>query len=380
MSTTTPQCGLQIHSRLGRDGTLCLSLDETVTPALESNEVLIAVEAAPINPSDLLTLFPGGEHGQLHAELVAGRPQLTTTLPPSVSEAFAGRFDMPLPVGLAGSGTVVAAGDNAQSWLGQRVTALSLSLGFFSQYCKVTTAECAILPDNVSFEEAADVFCNPMTALGIVETVKLEGHAAFIHTAAASNLGQMLVKICREDGIELVNIVRRQEQVELLRDLGAKYICNSSAPGFAEDLVKAIEQTGAMLAFDAIGGGTMVHQLLSGMETAAAARLPVYSPYGSFENKQVYVYGRLDRSPMYIEHGDYGVLWGVQGWVLPIVQQQIGQQRVEALKERILAGLQSTFASRYCRQLSLAEALDPATIQAYCRQSTGEKFLIRPSL
>lgn len=380
MSTASPEFNLQIISQLQADGTLQLSLDETAIPPLARDDVLIQVAAAPINPSDLLTLMPGGMPDQLQPGQIAGRPQITARLPQSVCANFSGRFDLPLAVGLAGSGTVIAAGAEAQHLMGKRVAALSLTRGFFSQYCKVSSAECVTLPDGVSFEEAADVFCNPMTALGIVETVKLEGHSAFIHTAAASNLGQMLVKICQQDGIELVNIVRRQEQVELLRDLGAKYICNSSAPDFAENLVNAISETGAMLAFDAIGGGDMVHQMLSAMEVVAASRLPGYSPYGSFEAKRVYVYGRLDEAPLLLEHNNYGVLWDVQAWLLPPVTERIGPQRVTELLDRILSGLQSTFASHYCQQLSLAQVLDPTAIAAYSRHSTGEKCLIKPTL
>lgn len=376
MTTNLPSRGLQLQSMLEADGTLRLELAEAPTVQPGSDEVVIRVEAAPINPSDLMTLLAAGDPVQARFE--AGG--VTLQLSPEETKLRAGRFGQPLTVGLEGSGTVIAAGENAEQLLDRKVAVLSLGRGTFGQYVTVKAAECVALPESISVKEGAAVFCNPLTTLAMAETVRLEGHSALIQTAAASNLGQMLVRICQEDGIPLVNIVRREEQVDLLKGLGAEHICNSGVPTFQEDLRKAIAATGATIAFDAIGGGTIVGELHKAMEDVAVSRMDFYSPYGSTELKQVYIYGHLDRSPMVLHNSQYGMLWDVRHWAMPQTMARVGPERAAELQQRVLAGLKTTFASHFGREISLAEALDRETMLAYSKLGTGGKFLINPTL
>jgi NADPH:quinone reductase len=212
----------------------------------------------------------------------------------------------------------------------------------------------------------------------MVETMKLEGHTALIHTAAASNLGQMLNKICQKDGVELINIVRGEAQEKVLRDLGAKYVCNSSAPTFLEDLTDAIGKTGATLAFDAIGGGKLAGQILGCMEAAINRKAKVYSRYGSDTHKQVYLYGGLDTSPTQFTRS-FGMSWGMGGWLLWPFLNRVGPAAAQKLRERVVAELKTTFASHYTREVSLAEALTLKEIASYGKRATGAKYLINPS-
>ena len=371
-----PSHGLQLLSTLGADGLLRLTLAQRPVDQPGPDEVVVRLEAVPINPSDLMTLLAAGkpDHGQF------GTGEVTIPLPPEVARAYAGRFGAPLEPGLAGAGTVVAAGENAQGLIGCQVTALSLRRGTFGQYVTVSTSECAVLPAGVSPREGADAFCNPMTALAIAETVRLEGHKALIHTAAASNLGRMLVAICREDGIPLVNVVRRAEQARLLAEMGAEHVCNSSDPDFARQLRAAIAATGATIAFDAIGGGDTPGVLLEAMEDVAASQMGFYSPYGSMTLKAVYIYGHLDVSPTVLHNERYGMLWALHNWALPQTIARVGPARAAEMQARVLAGLKTTFASHFTGEISLPEALSRDTMLAYARMATGEKFLINPML
>lgn len=380
MTDAPPSHGMQLLSTLGSDGVLRLSLADTPVDRPGADEVLVRLEAVPINPSDLMTLLGPADPDRAQAGGTAERPEAAIPLPPEALPAFAGRAGTPIQPGLGGAGLVIAAGRGCEDLVGRRVTALSMRRGAFGQYVTVSKDECAPLPPEVSAREGADVFCNPMTALAIAETVRLEGHTALIHTAAASNLGRMLVRICREDGIPLVNVVRRHEQAELLTALGAEHVCDSAAPDFRERLREAIAATGATVAFDAIGGGTMADTLLRAMEEVAAARMESYSPYGSLTLKQVYVYGHLDRSPIVLRNQGYGMFWDVRGWALPQTMARVGPERVGEMQRRVLAGLKTTFASHFNREISLAQALDPETIRAYSRMATGEKYLINPTL
>ncbi len=380
MHGSAPNTGLQLTSTLAPDGVLTLELRDVPIPAPGPGQVVVRVEATPVNPSDLITLLPGADAAEAEYSLAGESPRVTVRLAPHIAAAFQGRFSQPLAVGLEGAGTVVAAGDDARHLLGKRVAVLSLARGLFAQYCTVAAAECLPLPEGISARDGAGLFCNPMTALAMVETLRLDGHRALIHTAGASNLGQMLVRICREDGIPLVAVVRREEQVALLRDMGATHVCNSSAPDFDRQLIRAIEETGATAAFDAIGGGDMAHRLLSAMEVVAASRLAEYSPYGSPSPKRVYVYGRLDRSPMVIRHEHYGLLWEVGAWVMPPVLEHIGPEKTAQLTGRILDNPTTTFASPYAREVSLAEVLRRDTLVACSRLATGQKYLINPTL
>jgi NADPH:quinone reductase len=380
MIDNMPSQGLQLTSRLDGDGTLRLGLSMKSVDRPGPNEVVVRLEAVPINPSDLMTLLGPANPALARVERSREEPEVVIPVAPEAAEAYAGRIGAPLEPGLAGAGTVVAAGKDAERLLGRRVAALSLRRGTFGQYVTVSTAECAMLPQETSSREGADVFCNPMTALAIAETVRLEGHEALIHTAAASNLGRMLVRICREDGIPLVNVVRREEQARLLREIGAEHVCDSSQPDFADQLRAAIAATGATIAFDAIGGGTMPGTLLAAMEDVAAAGMGFYSPYGSLGLKSVFIYGHLDRSPTVLHNGRYGMLWDVRHWALPQTIARVGPERAQAMQERVLAGLKTTFASHFTREISLAEALEPEIMIAYARMATGEKFLINPML
>ena len=353
-----------------------LELAEVPLSAPQGEEVLVRVEAAPINPSDLMVLLASVDPAQGRFGGSRARPRVTIPVPESHMTALAGRVGLPLGVGLEGAGTVIAAGEQANAMLGKKVAVLSLNAGMFAQYRTVRASDCVVLPDDVTVEEGAALFVNPLTALAIVETVRFEGFQGFIHTAAASNLGQMLVKICREDGVPLVNVVRKQEQVELLRSMGARYVCNSSLPTFRQDLIAAIRETNAMVAFDAVGGGTLASELLSAMEAVAAERLPQYSLYGSFERKHVYQYGMLDRSPTQLTHEGYGLIWGVSSWLMPPILERVGPERAAALRQRVVSQLKTTFASRYSCKISLADVLTRDAMLGYARQATGEKYLI----
>lgn len=374
MASNLPGSGLQLQSTLAEDGTLSLRLAHAPVAQPGPGQVVVAIDAAPINPSDMMTLLASADPGQA----TFASEGVTARVSPHEAQARAGRFGQPLAVGLEGAGRVIAAGDGAEAMIGANVAVLSLSRGTFGQYVTVNASDCAPLPEGVSCVAGAGLFCNPMTALAIVETVRLEGHAAMIQTAAASNLGRMVVRICQEDGMPLVNVVRRAEQVELLRGMGAEHVVNSSLPTFREDLRAAIAATGARVAFDAIGGGAMVGELHRAMEDAAVARMEFYSPYGSPELKQVYIYGLLDTSPTVLDAADYGMLWDVRHWYMGATLDRVGPQRAGELMGRVLAGITTTFASQFAREITLAEALDRHTMLAYARQATGEKFLIRP--
>jgi NADPH:quinone reductase-like Zn-dependent oxidoreductase len=380
MLDNLPPLGLHLLSTLEPDGTLRLSLAERPVVQPGPEEVVVRLEAVPINPSDLMTLLAAGDPAQARSTGSAERPEVTIALPPEAARAYAGRVGAPLEPGLAGAGTVVATGKDCERMIGRRVAALSMRRGTFGQYTTLSTAECALLPQGVTSREGADVFCNPLTALAIVETVRLEGHTALIHTAAASNLGRMLLRICEEDGIPLVNVVRREEQAQVLVADGADHVCNSSAPDFADQLRAAVAATGASIAFDAIGGGAMPGILLETMEAVAAANMGFYSPYGSLGLKQVFIYGHLDRSPTVLDNSRYGMLWDLRHWALPQTMARVGPERAAEMQERVLAGLKTTFASHFTREISLAEALNPETMLAYSRMATGEKFLINPTL
>jgi NADPH:quinone reductase-like Zn-dependent oxidoreductase len=373
-----PETGLQIHSTLAADGMLTVGLADVPVPSPGDDQLVVKVEAAPINPSDLISMLVGANLAEAEFTGAGNQPRVVARLSPEAMRTEAGRVGQPLTVGLEGAGRVVAAGCNAAGLLGKNVAFLTLTRGSFGQYVTVSMAECMPLPDGVSVEQGAGLFCNPMTALAIVETLHQQGHRAMIHTAAASSLGQMLVRICQEDGIGLINIVRRQEQVDLLRAIGATHVCNSSAPTFRDDLLQALRETGAMIAFDAIGGGTMASQLLGAMEAVAAERLSEYSPYGSYERKQVYVYGRLDASPTLIDHSVNGLIWGIESWVMPPILEKAGPERAVELTQRVVQGLTSTFASHYSHEISLPEALGREAMLGYARQATGEKYLIKP--
>ena len=370
----TPKVGLQLRSTVTSDGRLELTLVEEPIVEPGEHDVLVRVEAAPINPSDLGLLLAGADLASATRADVAGRPTVTATIDPQNLAPLTGRLDTSMRVGNEGAGTVIATGPGARELLGRTVSVAGGSM--YAQYRTVDASLCLVLPEGTPARSGASAFVNPMTALGMVETMRLEGHGAIVHTAAASNLGQMLVRLCAAEHVPLVNVVRRPEQAALLTALGAQYVCDSSAPTFEVDLAAAVAATSATIAFDATGGGTLASQILTAMEAAAVAGAP-YSRYGSSVSKQVYVYGGLDRGPTVLTR-NFGFAWGVGGWLLTPFLQRIGTEAVARLRQRIADELTTTFASTYSHAISLSDVLDLAVLAEYARQATGEKYLIEP--
>ena len=368
--------GLQLRSCVTAGGQLELTLATVETPAPGPGEVVVRIEAAPINPSDLGLLTGPADLKTLVSGGTPDSPSATATIPPQRMAGMKARLDQPMPVGNEGAGTVVAAGEGAEQLLGKTVALIAGAM--YAQYRTVRVSDAFVLPDDATAAEGASVFVNPLTALGMVETMRIEGHSALIHTAAASNLGQMLNRICLADSVPLVNIVRSEEQASLLRDAGATHVCDSSTPDFQERLTDAVAETGATIAFDAIGGGDLVNRILTAIEAAANRKAASYSRYGSSVHKQAYIYGSLDVRPTTIDR-NFGLAWGIGGWLLTPFLGRIGAARTAELRARVAAELKTTFASHYTRVISLREALDPEVIAAYARRATGEKFLIDPS-
>jgi NADPH:quinone reductase-like Zn-dependent oxidoreductase len=378
MTADLPKEALELRSLVTSDGTLELSLQEVPVPTPGANEVLVRVEAAPINPSDLGLLVASAD---MTTATVAGtpeRPVVTAPITKAALGALSARLDQSLPVGNEGAGTVVAAGSSAaaQALIGKTVAIAGGAM--YSQYRSIDAGACLVLPEGATARDGASSFVNPMTALGMTETMRREGHSGLVHTAAASNLGQMLVKLCQKDGIPLVNIVRKTEQEELLKSLGATHVLNSASPSFATDLVEALKATSATLAFDATGGGTLASQILNGMEKAANATAGEYSRYGSSVHKQVYIYGALDTGPTVLTR-NFGMAWGVGGWLLTPFIASAGAETFGRLRARVAAELTTTFASSYTREVSLAGMLQPDAFNAYVKRATGEKFLVTPN-
>jgi NADPH:quinone reductase len=378
MPAEIPATVLQLRSLVRADQAVELFLEAVELPEPGPGEVVVRVEAAPINPSDLGLLLAGADVAAAVSSGPADRPVVTAPLPDAAMRALTARVGVPMPVGNEGAGTVVAAGSSpaAQALLGKSVAMAGGAM--YAQYRSADASLCLELPPGTTAIDGASSFVNPMTALGMVETMRLEGHQALVHTAAASNLGQMLNRLCIEEQVPLVSIVRRHEHEELLRSAGASYVCNSTSPAFMDELTAAVTATGATLAFDAIGGGKLASQILTCMEAAASAKAESYSRYGSAVHKQVYIYGSLDRGPTELTR-NYGLAWGIGGWLLTPFLARIGLEGIDRFKRRVAAGLTTTFASSYTDQVSLAGALQLDAIAAYARQATGSKYLIIPS-
>jgi len=374
-----PPTMAQLRSLVTADGTLELSIATVDTPTPGPGEVLVRVEAAPINPSDLGLLLAMADVRGATSSGPADDPVVTAPIPDRAMKGLAARIGEPMPVGNEGAGTVVAAGanDDAQALVG-RVVGFAGG-GSYSEYLVVPAFLCMALREGTPATKGASCFVNPLTALGMVETMRAEGHTALVHTAAASNLGQMLNRVCLGDGVPLVNIVRRDEQAAILREIGAEHIVDSSSLTFTDDLTEALIATGATLAFDAIGGGALAGQILSAMEAAANAKGGEYSRYGSDVHKQVYIYGGLDRGPTELTR-DFGMAWGIGGWLLTPFLGTLGLDGMLRLRQRVVDELETTFASHYTDEVSLAGALDLDAMATYARQATGQKFLIRPTL
>src|SRR4051794_6301973 len=377
MSANT-NTGLQLRSVVKNNGDLEISLASVPTPEPGADEVVVRVEASPINPSDLGLLVGAADMTTAKASGSTDAPVITAKVPEAAMKAMAGRLDESMPVGNEGAGVVVATGssDAAKALIGKAVAMIGGAM--YAQYRCLKARDVLELPAGITPAEGASCFVNPLTALGMTETMRREGHKALVHTAAASNLGQMLNKICIKDGIPLVNIVRSKEQADILHEIGAKYVVDSTAPSFLGDLTNALVETGATIAFDAIGGGKLAGDILNCMEVAINKTAKEYSRYGSNVHKQVYVYGALDVRPIELPRG-FGMAWGVGGWLLFPFLMKIGQADGARLRQRVVDELKTTFASHYTKVVSLSEALDPVNIAVYAKRATGEKFLINPN-
>jgi NADPH2:quinone reductase len=378
MNPSPPSSALQLRSLVTPAGELQLSLLDVPVPAPGPDELLIRIEAAPLNPSDLGLLFGAADMATARASGTPQRPAITATVPPAAMPAMAGRQGQSMPVGNEGAGVVVAAGASpaAQALLGKTVAAYGGAM--YAQYRCVPAADCLLLQAGTTPAEGASSFINPLTALGMVATLRREGHKALVHTAAASNLGQMLNRLCQAEKIPLVNIVRKPGQVQLLRSQGAAHVCDSSSPEFLRELTEALVATGATLAFDAIGGGKLAGQILTCMEAALNRNATSYSRYGSSTHKQVYLYGSLDTAPTQFNRS-FGMAWGMGGWLVFNYLGKLDPATIASFKQRVAAELKTTFASHYTKEISLADVLSLEHIAVYGKRATGEKFLVNPA-
>ena len=369
----------EIRSTVTGDGNVEISIAKVDIPTPADDEVLIEIYAAPINPSDLalLTTF-GGDVSNIKVSGSGDNTVASMSVHPAVMRSMKSRVGQSMPVGNEGAGVVVDAGINAKSLIGKTVGLAGGAM--YSQYKCAPAVSCLVMGDGIAPSEAASSFVNPMTALSFVETMKMENHSAIVHTAAASNLGQMLVKVCKSENIPLVNIVRKEEQDDILKNIGAKYICNTNESDFMESLVGALTETGATLGFDATGGGNngeLAGQILAAMEVAANNASGEYSRYGSETYKQVYIYGGLDPSPTILKRS-YGMSWGLGGWLLTPMLGKIGMEKFQEMRARISKEIKTTFASEYSQEISFEEMLQPEIINSYVKQKTGSKFLVNP--
>jgi NADPH:quinone reductase-like Zn-dependent oxidoreductase len=376
--STESKTGLQLRSLIRKSGELEISLANVPIPEPSADEVVVRVEASPINPSDLGLLVGAADMATAKASGSKDAPVITAKVPEAAMRAMAGRLDESMPVGNEGAGVVIKTGSSeaAKALMGKTVAMIGGAM--YAQYRTMRAGDCLVLPAGITPAEGASCFVNPLTSLGMVETMRREGHKALVHTAAASNLGQMLNKICLKDGVGLVNIVRSAEQAEILHKIGAKHVVDSTAPSFMDDLTNALVETGSTLAFDAIGGGMLAGQILACMEAAINKTAKVYSRYGSSVHKQVYIYGGLDLRPTELSRA-FGMTWGVGGWLLTPFLQKIGPADALRLRQRVVAELKTTFASHYTQVVSLQEALQLSHIAVYAKRATGEKYLINPN-
>ena len=373
------QFSKEIRSKATSDGNIELSIAKVEKSVPGDDEVLIEVQASPINPSDLGLLLSFAADVQ-NINVTGYGDDTVATMPvhPALMGSLKPRLDESMPVGNEGSGVIIDAGINAKDLIGKTVGLAGGAM--YSQYRCVPAASCLVMDEGTTPKQAASSFVNPLTALSFVETMKMENHTALVHTAAASNLGQMLIKICKDDGIQLVNIVRKQEQVDLLKSIGAEYVCNTSDESFMDDLVTALVETGATLGFDATGGGNngeLPGQILAAMEIAANKNATEYSRYGSDTYKQVYIYGGLDQSPTVLKRA-FGLSWGLGGWLLTPMIGKIGMERFQEMRMRVAREISTTFASSYAKEISFEEMLQPETIREYAKQATGKKYLVNP--
>ena len=370
--------GKQFRTEITAAGELKLSLETVDFPDPKDDEVLVKVGASPINPSDLGLLFGPADMSQATFGGTPDAPTVTAKVPDNMIRLVGARAGQSLPAGNEGAGEVIQVGasDAAQALMGRTVAILGGAM--YSEYRLMKVSQCLPMNEGVTAKEGASCFVNPLTALGMVETMRQEGHSALVHTAAASNLGQMLVKICLKDNVPLVNIVRKDEHVELLKGIGAQCALNSTSPDFMADLVAVLTETDATLGFDATGGGVLAGQILTAMEAAQGAKMGEFSRYGSTTYKQVYIYGGLDRSPTTLNRS-FGMAWGLGGWLLTPFLQKIGVDAANALRQRVADEITTTFASAYTAEISLSQMLEEQHLMTYAKQATGEKYLVVPS-
>ncbi|MDB6086727.1 MAG: oxidoreductase [Gammaproteobacteria bacterium] len=368
---------LELRTKITSEARLELWLEQVTVPKPAADEVVVRIDAAPLNPSDIILLLGPVDPVDIEAGGTPTRPTASANIPLARMPGLEARLDIALPAGNEGAGVVVDAGSHVGALVGRTVAARS-PLGMYAQYRVVKASDCLVLPDGISARQGASAIINPLTVLGMVETMRREGHSALVHTAAASNVGRMLNRVCLTEGIRLVNIVRSPAQAEALRLLGARHVLDSSSPTFRRNLVGALEETGATLAFDAIGGGTMAGTIVAAMEEALGAKAANFSRYGSPIHKQVYIYGMLSPGPRILE-GNLGMAWSVGGWLMTWFYGKIDSATAQRLRDRVTNELTTTFASHYTSEISLADALSPEIIAAYSRRATGEKFLMLPN-
>ncbi len=369
--------GKQLFSTVNSDNTLELSLDTVEVRTPGPDDVLVRIEAAPINPSDMFPLFGTADMRKAKHAGDGDNLKLVAPISEATMPVMHSRIDQPLPVGNECAGTVIATGDSdaAKALEGRLVSILPGAA--YAEYACVPAITCLTHNDGITAREAASAFVNPLTTLGFLETMRLENHTALVHTAAASNLGQMLVRLCTNESVELVNIVRSDAQVDILRALGAKHVCDSSAADFSGQLTDAIDATGATLGFDAIGGGQMANHILICMERALSKNASGLNTYGSSEHKQVYLYGGLDLNPTTLNRG-YGMSWGIGGWLMPNMLARVGIKQAAEMRQKVADEIKTTFASSYTAEISLTEMLDPAQIAEYLPKKTGTKYIVTP--
>ncbi len=376
--TDSATTGLQLRSLIKDSGELELSLQQVSVAEPADDEVIIRVEAAPLNPSDFNLLFGAADMKSAKASGTAELPVVTAPVPAAAMPAMQGRLNQSMPVGNEGAGVVVKAGKapEAQALLGKTVATFGGEM--YAQYRCAKAAQCVALPADCTAADGAAIFVNPLTAFCMVDVMRKEGHKAIVHTVAASSLGQMLIKLCQKENVNLVNIVRSQAQVDLLKEMGAEWVCNSSSPTFIQDLTQAIAATGATLVFDPIGGGDLLTQVMAIMEQSLIKSEP-YSRYGSATRKQAYIYGVLDRSSPTTIRLNFGLAFGIGGWLLTHYMQTLSASERAQMQAYVLANLKTVFAGQYTREVSLAEALHLDAIAVYAQRATGGKYLINPA-
>lgn len=374
VESNEPLVGLELRSFISSQGMLELVLEQVEAGNLAENEVIVRVEATPLNPSDIGLLFGPADLSEAKKSGTDERPSMTAPVCASSISRLGSRIDKSLKVGNEGAGVVIRAGAQAADLLGKTVS--MVGGGMYTQYRRIHRDACMVLDDGITSSEGAAAFVNPLTALGMVETMRREGHQALVHTAAASSLGQMLVKLCSEEGIGLVNIVRSDSQVKLLQDMGARHVLNSTSPTFEVDLVDALVQTRATLCFDALSGGSVTGIILDSMETALSHLTSDYQRYGSSIHKQIYMYGILDPRPIVLPR--VGMAWGVGGWLLFDFLEKIGPEAAQKLRARANKALRTTFAIQYKAKISLEQVLTPDVARMIAKRTTGEKYLISP--